>query len=548
MGRYQQILAVLVRHGFAEILQRLEIERYLEFGLKVVGATRKKPETRSPSARIRMALEELGPTFVKLGQLLSIRPDLVPLELVRELEKLQDEATPFPGEEAVAIVEKELEAPIGDLFRSFDPEPLAVASLGQVHAAELPSGERVVVKVQRPGIRSTVETDLEILEHLASLAERRVEELEVQQPSTVVAEFSRLLAKELNYTYEAAHLRRFARMFEDDRWVQIPKVYRDLTTRRVLTMERFDGPKASELRGLRLRGHDLEEVAERGAVAILEQIFVHGIFHSDPHPGNVLVLGDGAIGFIDLGQIGRLDRSLRYRIAALLVALIRLDEESVVDALLALTDSEKPVDRPSLEADVSELLDWHMDRAIGKMKLGRMLYQTVEILNRHHRRIPPELFLVLKALATVESLAHTLSPEFTLVGCARPVLQEIARRRLSPLYWLREAKDTGGEWLDLLAQVPGGAVEVLQLLRRGKLHVEFEHQGIEPLLEKLEQVFNRAVFAIVLGALLIASSLVSLGGFAPLWHGIPIIGLAGYLLAGVLGLALLVSILRRGRL
>jgi len=406
----------------------------------------------------------------------------------------------------------------------------------------------VVVKVQRPDVRAQVTTDLEILEHLAHLAERRSEELEVQRPREIVSEFARVLDKELNYTFEAAHLRRFARMFQHRPGVRVPEVFRELSTPKVLTMERFEGVRASQVEALRLRGYDLERIAEEGASAILEQIFLHGIFHADPHPGNILVLDDGVIGFIDLGQIGRLDRTLRHRVAGLLTALAKLDEEGAADALLALTTSDQAPDRRALEADLSELIDWHLDRSIGEIRLGRMLYQTVEIASGQRRRIPPELFLVLKALATVEGLAHSLAPSFTLSACAQPVLKELIWQRLSPPSLLREARASGSEWLDLLRQVPGGAVEVLQLLRRGKLHVEFEHKGLEPLLNKLEQVFNRMVFAVVLAALLVASSLVALGHFSPLWNGVPIIGLVGYVLAGVLGLALLISILRRGRL
>lgn len=547
IGRYQQILSVLVRYGFAEILQRLEIDRYLDFGARIFG-TPAPTETLSLAARLRQALEELGPTFIKLGQLLSTRPDLVPLEVLRELETLQDQAREFPGEEAREIIERELGAPVEELFAAFEAEPFATASLGQVHGAVLHDGRRVVVKVQRPGVRRLVETDMEILGHLAGLAERHLEELETQRPQEVLQELARVFEKELNYTFEAAHLRRFARMFEGNPEVRVPEVHRDLSTTRVLTMERFDGFKASDLKALRDAGHDLEILAERGASAILDQIFLHGIFHADPHPGNILVLADGAIGFIDLGQVGRIGRTLRYRIAELLAALGRVDEEAAVDALLALTDSEVPAQRTVLEADLGELLDWHLDRSVGQIQLGRMLYQTVEILNRHQRRIPPELFLVLKALGTVESLARSLAPSFTLASCVEPVLRELAAERLHPAEWWRVSKAVGSEWADLVRQVPGGAADILQLLRRGKLHVQFEHKGLEPLLLKIEQVFNRMVFAVVLGSLLMASSLVVQSDLRPLWHGFPMLGLAGYLLAGIVGLWLLFSILRRGRL
>ncbi len=549
IGRYRQIVTVLVRYGFGQVFQQLRIERYLRLGRRALHVEPSRAAGRSRAERIRLALEELGPTFVKLGQLLSTRPDLVPLDIVQELVKLQESAPPFDGDEARRIVEKELGRPIEQVFRTFDTEPIAAASLGQVHTAVLAAdGSEVAVKVQRPRIEDTVETDLEILEDLSRLVERGVEALELQRPSAIVDEFKRALEKELDYTIEAAHLRRFARMFEDSETVRVPRVYREWTTRRVLVMERLSGSKVSDRSRLVAEGFDPQQLARNGTEAVLSQIFLHGFFHSDPHPGNVLALTGNVVGFIDLGQVGRLDRRTRYLTAQLLQAMVERDEESVTDTFLELTVSEEPPDRHLIEADVAEVLDWYMDRPLGELQIGRMVVRLMEIAAGHELRISPGLFLVFKALGTLESLAQTLDPEFDISASARPVLERLARERLSPR---RLAAETWVSTLDmarLLRDIPGELRQIMDKLRRGRLRVEFEHQGLEPALHTHELATNRLTFGIVLAAILIASSLLALGDIPPKWRGLPILGILGYLLSGVLGLGLLWSIIRHGRL
>ena len=547
LGRDRKILAVLARHGFGELLRRLGVERYVESGLQLFGSEPEADLRLRPAERLRHALAELGPTFIKLGQLLSTRPDLIPIDVARELEKLQDQAPAFAGEEARRIVSQELDRPVDEIYAIFETEPFAAASLGQVHRGVLAEdGREVVVKVQRPAIRQTVETDLEIIEHLATIAERHAD-LRVHRPAAIVAEFRRALAKELDYTVEAAHLRRFGMMFAGDPTVRIPDLVPERTSSRVLTMERLPGIKVSKL--VESPGaFDRDRIARRGADAILRQIFDFGFFHADPHPGNVLILPDDVVGLIDLGQVGRLDRATRYLVAQLFGSLVASDVEGASSAFLELTDSEVEPDRHALESDVAEIIDWHLARPVGEMQLGRTVWRLLEIATRHRRSVAPEIFLVMKALATLDGLVRELDPAFDLPSHSRPLLRRLAREQFSPPKLAASAWEASLQLSRLVRELPRELSESLRRLARGRVRLALEHHKLYPLVRTLEVAANRLVFAIVLAALLIASSLVVLADVPPKWHDVPVIGLAGYLLAAVIGFGLLWSILRRGGL
>lgn len=548
LNRWREVAAVLAKHGFGDLLHMTRLDRYLEAGL---GGLLDHPAVFDASerpARVRMALEDLGPTFVKAGQYLSTRVDLLPPEYLRELARLQDRVPPFPGAEARRLVEAELGAPVSRLFRHFETRPLAAASIAQVHAALLPDGERVVVKVERPGARERVAADLEIMARLAALAERHSEEWAWRRPSRVVAEVARSLDRELDLALEASHMERFARQFEGDPTARAPRAWRELSTPRVLTMERLDGVKADDVPALEAAGLDPRAVAERLAAHYLTMIFTHGFFHADPHPGNLLVMPGHVVGYLDFGMTGRLDRGTRESLAAAVSAVVGRDENALGRALLGLADFEQEPDRRAFEADIGELMDQYAYRPIEEWRLGRMLEHLFSTTARHRVNVPAELFLMVKTLTELESLVRALDPGFDVVSAAGPHIRAVVEESLAPRRLAETLARAGRETLSLLASAPADVRELIRQARRGRLLIEFEHKGLEPALAALDQVSNRLAFAVLLGALLIGSALLVLAGLPPYWRGVPVLGLAGFTLSALMAAWLLAAIIRHGRL
>ncbi|MDK2921459.1 MAG: ubiquinone biosynthesis protein [Desulfonauticus sp.] len=549
MQRYRQILAVLFKYGFGDLIDALKIEQYLEIGLQMISRKRReKIGTLSRAVRVRMVLEELGPTFLKLGQILSTRPDLLPVEFMQELTKLQDEVPPFPFPEVEAVVKEELQKPIDQLFSSFDEKPLAAASIGQVHQARMPDGKNVVVKIQRPGIQRTIEVDLEIMTHLAGLMEHHLEGWDIQRPTRVVEEFAHTLEKELDYTLEAAHTERFARQFEDEPAVYVPQVYREVTTSRVLTMEHISGIKASDIDRLEKEGLDRSEIARQGLILIMKQIFVHGFFHADPHPGNIFVLPDNVLCYIDFGMMGRLDLETRERFADLIMSIVHRDEREAAKALLRLTLSEEEPDYPALQRDTAGFMDKHCYRPLKDVELGPLLHQFMEMAKKHRLGIPPDLFLMIKALSTVEGLGRALDPNLDVIEQAAPFMKRIQLNRIHPRRIGKDMVDSGTDLFYLLKDIPGEVRTILKLVRQGKVKMEFEHRGLEPMIAANDRISNRLSFAVVLASLVIGSGLIVLSGVPPKWNEIPVIGLIGFMVAGAMGFWLLISIMRSGRM
>ncbi|MCB1055248.1 MAG: AarF/ABC1/UbiB kinase family protein [Acidobacteria bacterium] len=545
--RYRQILGVLLKHGYYDLLKNLKIDQYLEGGLKRFRGPAEQQDL-SRAERFRRALEELGPTFVKAGQLLSTRPDLLPVDFLEQLSRLQDSVAPFPFAEVREIVEEELGAPLDELFDHFDEEPLAAASIGQVHGARTAAGEEVVVKVRRPGVRAMLEVDLEILMNLATLMERRLEGWDVHRPTRVVEELGVSLDRELDYRMEAANQEHFAWQFRGDGRVRVPKVLRRVTTEKVLTMERIDGVRSSDVEELRRRGDDPVSLATLVAELSMRQIFDFGFFHGDPHPGNVFVLDGGVICYLDFGMMGRIDRSTREDFAGLVLGIVRRDSQGMKESLLALCHHGGEADPPGLERDLAEFADRHFFRPLREIRLGDVLQQLLELAARHQLGIPPDLFLMIKALANVEGLCRGLDPDFEISSHAAPFLRRIQLERYYPQRLARDLAESGGEVLALMRDVPGELRATLAQLRRGRSRLGFELRGLDPLNATLDRVSNVLAFAIVLAALIIGSSLIVLAGVPPLWHGIPLIGLAGFVVAAVMGFWLLASILRHGRM
>jgi ubiquinone biosynthesis protein len=549
LNRYRQILAVLLKYGFGDLLELLKLDQYLAAGLQLI--SKKQPikvEKLTRPQGLRMALEELGPTYIKLGQILSTRPDLIPVDFLQELSKLQDKVPSFPAAAARKIIETELGVALENLFAQFDDTPLASASIGQVHRARLQDGREVALKVQRPGIQKVIEVDLEIMLHLATLMERHIEELAFHRPIKIVEEFARTLEKELDYLLEAANMERAALNFSDDPATCIPAVFRELSTARVLTTECIKGIKVSDIERLDSCGLDRKVITSRGADILLRMIFEHGFFQADPHPGNIFVLPDNVICLIDFGMVGSVDRQTRETFVDLLDGIIKKDASKVALVLLQLTDWEEEPDSRAFEVDVTDFMAYHLFRPLKDVRIGKLLHHLLELAARHRLRIPPNIFLMLKSLTTVEGVARMLDPDFDLFGKAAPYIRSVLLDRYSPQRLSADAFQMTADLIKFTRRFPQDLLDIARQVRRQQLCLKIEDRGLERTLSTHDQISNRLSFSIIIAALIVGSALIVISEIPPMFYGISLIGIIGFTAAALMGIWLLVAILRKGRL
>lgn len=549
LSRYRQILAILFRYGFGDLIELLKIDQYIEIGLQLFSKDRRDHyEKLSRPQRVRMAFEELGPTYIKFGQILSTRPDLIPVRYTKELAKLQDAVPSFDFSQVRQTVEAEFGSPLEKFFDVFEEIPFASASIGQVHKARLPDGETVAVKVQRPGIKKTIEIDLEIMLHLATLMEHNIEEMSLYRPVKIVEEFARTLEKEIDYTIEATTMERFGRNFLDDPTIYIPKVFRDTTSERVLTMELIKGIKISEIDKIETAGYDREMITVRGTSFILKQVFEHGFFHADPHPGNIFLLPENVICLLDFGMTGTVDRQTREEFVNLIDSVVQQHESRATQVLLRLANWNDDPDIQLLEKDVADFMGQHLYKPLKDIEIGKLLNNLLELISRHRLMIPPDIFLMMKTLTTIEGVARMLNPNFDMVSQTAPFIERVKLARFYPKRIAGDIIDLGSDMLHFAQQFPKDMLEIMRLIRQQKLAVQMEHKGFDAMLSTHDQISNRISFSIIIAALIIGSALIVISAIPPLFYGISLIGIIGFLAAAVMGIWLLVAILRKGRL
>jgi ubiquinone biosynthesis protein len=549
LNRYRQILAILFKYGFGDLIELLKIEQYIEVGLQLISRKRRDVfERLSRAERVRMAIEELGPTYIKLGQILSTRPDLIPDDFRRELSKLQDRVPAFAFSEVTNIVETEIGCSLQERFGFFDEQPFASASIGQVHRAGLPDGEIVAVKVQRPGIKKIIEVDLEIMLHLATLMERNIKEIALYRPVKIVEEFARTLEREIDYKIEATSMERFARKFLDDPTVYIPKVFRDTTTERVLTMELVDGIKISEIEKLEEAGLDRKKITASGADFYLKQIFNYGFFHADPHPGNIFILPDNVICLLDFGMTGSVDRQTREEFVDLIDSIVHRHESRATQVLLKLTYWDDEPDIRMLEKDVADFMGQHLYKPLKDIEIGKLLNQLLELSSRHRLMIPPDLFLMMKALTIIEGVALMLDPDFDMISQTTPFIKRVKLAKFYPDRIVGDIIKLGSEMLQFVEQFPKDMLEITRLIRQQKLSFKTEHKGLETMLATHDQISNRISFSVIIAALIIGSALIVISETPPLFYGISLIGIILFSAAAIMAIWLLIAILRKGRL
>jgi ubiquinone biosynthesis protein len=546
LRRLREIAAVLVKYGFVDVLARLHLDPYVALGRRLI-TPRREAGPLSKAQRLRIAMEELGPTFVKLGQALSTRADLLPGEVIVELARLQDDVPPMADGQAERAIEAELGAPLSAHFSQFAPVPIAAASIAQVHRATLVDGQDVAVKVRRPGIATVIEGDLAILAHLARLAERYLPDAAVYRPSLLVAQFARSIRRELDLAREGRTVERFAQNFAGDATIRVPRVHWAQTKPGVLTMEFVPGVKVSEIAAL-APAFDSPLVARRGAEAILKQVLVHGLFHADPHPANIFVLPGNVICLLDFGNVGRLDRAVRERIAAVADAIVRQDAERLATRLLALAESSRDVNMTEFTADVGEILDAYSGVSRGDLSIRDLAHQALTALARHRLQFPPDLMLLVKAFVTIEGVGRQLDPRFKLIDSVRPIAQQILRERMAPAAIAARAGVLGREAAETLSSLPGDLADLLRRARGEGLQIQFVHRNLDHFVQEMDRASNRLSFAIVIAAIVIASAVIFRAGVGPAALGYPVLGLVGFVTAGFLGFWLAIGIMRSGRL
>lgn len=548
-SRYRQILSVLFRYGFDDIVDKLKIDQYLEVGVQFITRTRRENiEKLSRAERLRLLVEELGPTFVKFAQILSTRPDILPADVIAEFEKLQDEVPPYPYAQAREIIESELGDRVENLFSSMEETPLASASVAQVHRAVLHDGEVVAVKVQRPGIRKIIEVDLEIMLHLATLMEKNIEEVALQKPTRIIEEFARTLERELDFTLEAANMERVAAQFVNDRTIYIPKVYSEYSGARVLTMEFIDGIKVSDLEKLREAGMDLKVITARGADFVMKQVFEFGFFHADPHPGNIFVLPGNVICPIDFGMTGSVDERQRALFVDIMGSFAQKDAGRCTRLLMDLGEFEEEPDIRLLEREVEDFMGRHLFKPLKDLDVGRLLQDLLNIATRNKIRIPPVIFLMIKAFTAMEGTARLLDPEFDMIAYAEPFIRRAKLARYAPEKIARRVVSAFADSVDVLQSLPHETLNLVRLIRQNKLTVNMDMKDLGTLLRDLNQAGNRLSFSIIIAALILSSALLLAFHTPPLVYGISLVGMLVFCAAAVMGVWLLVAILRKGML
>ncbi len=538
------------RNGFGYIADELGLYDLVSLPKRIFTNGMHESNRKTTGERIRLFLEELGPTFVKLGQFASTRPDILPEHIIQELNKLQDEATSFSYENVKTIIESELNKPIDSIFLEFNQEPLAAASIGQVHEAVLHTNERVAVKIQRPNIQKTVKTDLEILQDLATVAEYRLHWAARYHMRDIVDEFSRTLKKELDYRQEGRNADRIANQFKNNPHIHIPKVFWDHTTDKVLTMEYVKGIKINDVNNLEQKGINPAIVAERFVESMFQQIFKDGFFHGDPHPGNVFAIPGDELIFLDFGMVGYLTPATKEHLASFVIALMKKNSKGIIKSISRMGMVPEDVQLRELYMDLEYLREKYYDVPLGEVRFSESIHDLFSVSYKHCIHLPADLTLLAKTLLTIEGIVEQLDPELSIVKMAEPFGRELLKEKYHPKKVVGDLVDDFLEYKELVSELPSSIKNLKSVIKKGKLRMEIIIPELDRSLKKLDQISNRLSFSIVLLALsiimaglIIGSALVRQSTL--LWN-IPVIEI-GFLMASVMFLWLLYGIFKSGR-
>jgi ubiquinone biosynthesis protein len=543
--RLQEIVSILIKYELTDYIKLLRLDKSVKmFRHLVARQTVISNRKHNRWELFRMAIEELGPTFIKFGQLLSNRTDLVPPSLIKELVKLQDFVPSFTEEKLRKVLRKELKKPLDKLFIDFQMKPVASASIAQVHRAVLPTGQEVAVKVQRPGIERQIDTDLEILSAIARRIEKYIPSTRYLDPCGLVEEFRVQLKIELNFKRELLHIQKFENIFKgkSDK-IRVPETYADYCTRRVLTMDFIEGTKVSVLKDQHAMSYDAKLVAQRIADLMMEQMFIHGFFHADPHPGNIFIQEHNVVCFLDFGMMGRVRPKEKEALTFMLLGMVNRDAEKVTKALLQITRRTVPINLEELEVRVYDLLEEYIDLSLEDFDIGAMFMDLVTLLRNYGLIIPSNLLLLIKAIIAVEGIGLYLYPKFNLIRLFKPFSRRLIMEQFQPKRVVNELYELGLSYKALAEDFPKDMREILRQTRKGQLKMSFRIIGMESVRRTIDRVGYRLIYGLVLAALLVSSSLVIQADIPPRFREIPIIGLAGFAVAGLLGIGFLISLM-----
>ena len=543
LRRYREIVEVLGRNGFGQLVDLLAAQPYSALPRRLLRRWRRTP--LGAPQRLRLALEELGPTFIKLGQILSTRPDLIPPAYIAELAKLQDTVPPEPWEPIRAQIKAELGAPPEELFAAFDTVPIAAASLSQVHTATLHDGAEVVVKVLRLNIQTTTETDLEILFELARLLQDHTSLGEIYDLPGIAQDFASTLRAELDFYREGRNADRFRTNFVGEQHLYIPKVYWNYTTRRVLVLERIRGIKIDDIEALDAAGYDRNRVALHAARIIIKEVLEDGFFHGDPHPGNLVIMPGHVIGAMDFGMVGYLSQHQRTDLIRLYIVSVRLEEEGIVEQLLRMGTATGRVDRAGLQRDIAQLLRKYHGLPLREIRAREVVEEVMPIAFRHHLHLPSEYWLLGKTLAMMEGVGLKLAPDFDIFAVSEPYVRRFIWQMASPRSWGPSMVKGVGEWAELLGLIPRVGSQLLTRAEQGELEVAIRPKGLEPALARLDGLANRISISVLLAALIVGLALlIPAFNLAQPWGLATTLVIAGFAAASLLGLWLIFSIWR----
>jgi len=546
-SRLRAIAGILMRYGWSDVAKRLGKRSVIGYiGSAITSEAPPEIMALPMEVRARLAIQDLGPTFVKLGQVLATRPDLFPPSWITEFAKLQDQVPPVPFEELLPDLEKALGKSPFEVFKDLQIEPIAGASIAQVHLAKLQDGTPVVLKIRRPNVEQSIDADLRLLSHLGRLIESEMPQAKRFQPGKIIGQFSKSLRRELDLALEGRNTERFTRNFADDKHIKFAKIYWDFTSEGLLVMEHIDGIPGNDLQQAREAGLNLQLLAERGSNAVLKMVLIDGFFHADPHPGNVFYLPDNRLAIIDCGMVGRITLDRRDEIADLLAALVSRDIDTLKDILIVWA-GDAMVDEGKLSADVDEFICNYDNAPLRHVRFSALLNDLTSIMRENHLSVPPDLTMLFKALITLEGLGRQLDPDFQIVSHLTPFVKKIIIDRYMPAALFKRGRRGITNLADAVSSLPGDVSQVLREAGRGRLKLNLDLKRLDHFGHQLDHSTNRLTIALITAALIVGSSIVMTVRGGPTLFGLPAFGFLGFFLAFVIGLVLMISIWRSGR-